>query len=146
MAPPFTLIENLLTKESVNVKRGALATTTLVPAPKAKINTRGVTSETWNCLDCGANTAPGLWTRAEIENWFGLGFDEVPQQIGSDSEVYFVRKRVWEQSGLMGYGGCLCIGCLEKRIGRRLKPKDFPRDHPFNILPGSPRLLSRRGD
>ena len=30
------------------------------------------------------------------------------------------------------YGGCLCIGCLEKRIGRKLKPKDFP-DHPLTI-------------
>jgi hypothetical protein len=39
--------------------------------------------------------------------------------------------------------GCLCIGCLEKRIGRRLKPKDFT-DHPFNQLPGTPRLLNRR--
>ena len=30
------------------------------------------------------------------------------------------------------YGGCLCIGCLERRIGRKLKPKDFERNHPFN--------------
>ena len=43
--------------------------------------------------------------------------------------------------------GCLCIGCLEKRIGRRLKPKDFLRGDPFNddLLPGTPRLLKRRG-
>jgi len=44
-----------------------------------------------------------------------------------------------------GWGGCLCIGCLEKRIGRRLKPKDFLRDHPFNLMPGTQRLLERRG-
>ena len=45
------------------------------------------------------------------------------------------------------FGGCLCIGCLEKRIGRKLKPKDFLRGHPFNRpqLPGTKRLLERRG-
>jgi hypothetical protein len=42
-------------------------------------------------------------------------------------------------------GGCLCIGCLEKRIGRRPKPKDFDPDHPFNEMPTTPRLLDRRG-
>jgi hypothetical protein len=41
-------------------------------------------------------------------------------------------------------GGCLCIGCLEKRIGRRMTPADFP-DHPFKALPGTPRLLERQG-
>ncbi len=45
----------------------------------------------------------------------------------------------------LGYSGCLCIGCLEKRIGRRLTPEDFP-DHVFNTsIPGSPRLMERRG-
>jgi hypothetical protein len=41
----------------------------------------------------------------------------------------------------------LCIGCLEKRLGRRLKPKDFQRDHPFNAyhMPCTPRLRDRRG-
>jgi hypothetical protein len=42
-------------------------------------------------------------------------------------------------------GGCLCIGCLEKRLGRKLRPKDFQRDHPFNRpnVPGTPRLMKR---
>ena len=43
------------------------------------------------------------------------------------------------------WGGCLCVGCLEKRLGRRLKPKDFERDDPFNQLPGSARLMKRMG-
>jgi hypothetical protein len=42
------------------------------------------------------------------------------------------------------WGGCLCIGCLEKRIGRSLTPKDFPRGDAFNKVPGTERLLSRR--
>jgi len=31
-------------------------------------------------------------------------------------------------------------------IGRRLRPKDFQRGHPFAILPGTDRQLSRRGN
>jgi hypothetical protein len=42
------------------------------------------------------------------------------------------------------WGGCLCIGCLEKRIGRTLTPKEFPRKHPLNKTPGTERLLTRR--
>jgi hypothetical protein len=41
-------------------------------------------------------------------------------------------------------GGCLRIGCLEKRIGRTLTPKDFSRNHPFSALPETQRLLNRR--
>src|SRR5215831_16015926 len=41
-------------------------------------------------------------------------------------------------------GGCVCIGCLEKRLGRKLTPKDFPRRHPFNSLPGTERLIERQ--
>jgi len=41
-------------------------------------------------------------------------------------------------------GGCLCIGCLERRLGRRLTPKDFSRRHPFNKTPGTGRLIERR--
>jgi hypothetical protein len=43
-----------------------------------------------------------------------------------------------------GMGGCLCIGCLEKRLGRRLRKRDFDRKHPFNQMPGTPRLRNRR--
>jgi hypothetical protein len=44
-----------------------------------------------------------------------------------------------------GMGGCLCIGCLEQRLGRQLTPQDFPR-HPFNgdEMPATVRLRSRR--
>jgi hypothetical protein len=47
-----------------------------------------------------------------------------------------------EKAGMEPYGGCLCVGCLEK-----LKPKDFPRSHPFNNpgMPCTERLRDRRG-
>jgi hypothetical protein len=59
------------------------------------------------------------------------------------SEVYIVRPKVWEATGLTR--GCLCIGCLEKRIGRRFRPKDF-RNDPFAGFPASSRLRNRRKD
>jgi hypothetical protein len=55
-----------------------------------------------------------------------------------------VRDSVWKAAGLEPMGGCICIGCLEKRIGRQLRPKDFTR-HVFNSMPGTERLLQRRG-
>jgi hypothetical protein len=58
---------------------------------------------------------------------------------------YTVRDLIWAKAGMEPFGGCLCIKCLEKRIGRRLKPKDFLKGHPFNSLPGTPRLIERRG-
>jgi hypothetical protein len=44
------------------------------------------------------------------------------------------------------FGGCLCVGCLEKRLGRKLKPKDFEHDHSFNLpgVPATARLKLRR--
>jgi hypothetical protein len=72
---------------------------------------------------------------------------ECPMTFNQDSEVYIVRDAVWGKAGMEPYGGCLCIGCLEKRIGRKLKRKDFP-SHPFNLpgLPCTERLRDRRGD
>jgi hypothetical protein len=59
-------------------------------------------------------------------------------------EVYMVRDSVWKAAGLEPMGGCICIGCLEQRLGRRLSPKDFPRRDAFNSLPGTERLIERR--
>ena len=53
------------------------------------------------------------------------------------------RNTVWKAAGMEPMGGCLCVGCLEKRLGRRLRPKDFTR-HPFNTMPGTKRLTERR--
>jgi hypothetical protein len=53
---------------------------------------------------------------------------------------------VWAKTGLDCYGGCLCIGCLESRLGRQLEPKDFQPDHRLNWLPGTERLMKRRED
>jgi len=52
----------------------------------------------------------------------------------------------WEAANMELMGGCLCIGCLEKRFGRTLTSKDFMRNHPLNSLPGTKRLLARHDE
>jgi len=41
-------------------------------------------------------------------------------------ENYIVADRIWSEAGLGRTDGCLCVGCLERRIGRALIPDDFP--------------------
>ena len=112
------------------------------------IDLKDRTTDSWCCVDCGMNTAPGTPPRRLMAFLFqqaGMD-DEVRSRITWDSEVYTVRDSVWKKAGIAPMGGCLCIGCLERRIGRRLEPKDFPADDAFNHpdLPGTERLLNRR--
>lgn len=61
-------------------------------------------------------------------------------------EWFTVHDDVWSQTGLARHGGCLCIGCVERRIGRRLTADDFPateNNRPDEML--SDRLLNRLG-
>jgi hypothetical protein len=44
-------------------------------------------------------------------------------------EHYMVHPKVWKKAGMDR--GFLCIGCLERRLGRRLTAKDFT-DAPIN--------------
>jgi hypothetical protein len=107
---------------------------------------KGLISESHCCVDCGYNTLPGCPTRAEAEEVYAAG--NVPTMtFDMRSEAYIVHDHVWAKAGMApGYSGCLCVGCLEQRIGRRLRPEDFP-DHVFNNggVPCSPRLMERRG-
>ena len=54
----------------------------------------------------------------------------------------------WKRAGMKPRGGMLCIGCLEKRLGKKLTPRNFS-ECPLNwrnaILPdyASSRLVSR---
>ena len=54
----------------------------------------------FRCVDCSVNTC---------------GIDE----------YYMVRDSVWRAARMKPAGGMLCIGCLEKRLGRMLCPGDF---------------------
>jgi hypothetical protein len=119
---------------------------------------RGLIPESWACIDCGVKTAPGLKNRLQAEQAFAADWNNegIEQTVDDWSEVYMVKPAVWRAAGMGDdkeswdktgtMSGCLCIGCLEKRIGRTLVPKDFMRDHAFQELPGTKRLLSRRNN
>lgn len=78
------------------------------------------------CSDCLANTS---------------GFAP-----GSISEYYMVHDHLWDAATADLDGrGMLCIGCLERRLGRQLTAADFT-DAPINAMPFFPpsaRLASR---
>lgn len=100
--------------------------------------------ESWCCIDCGFNTAPGFSTKEEMWREFASK-KAVKQTADTKSEIYMVHDHVWRKAGMEAFSGCLCVGCLEKRIGRPLIQDDFT-DHVFNTtLPGTPRLLERQG-
>jgi len=63
---------------------------------------KGLTPENWNCIDCGFNTAPGLKTRAELEQAFAADLLDqgVECRIGEDAEVYMVRDKVWRHGAV----------------------------------------------
>jgi hypothetical protein len=120
--------------------------------PANDLDPRSGFPESWHCIDCGTNTAPGLLTKAEAEKIIKAANGDWPiqyidQVIDNRSEVYTVRDAVWQAAGMQPFGGCLCIGCIEKRLGHKLRPKDFLRGDPFNHprMPCTPRLLQRRG-
>lgn len=50
-----------------------------------------------------------------------FGCDRDTDEMG---EYYIVHKRLWKAYGVEGM---LCIGCFEKRLGRRLTPADFTK-------------------
>ena len=63
-------------------------------------------------------------------------------------EYYMVSDACWERAGMKPHGGFLCIGCLEERLGEKLKSVNF-KECPLNwrnilLNPNSStRLLSR---
>lgn len=67
---------------------------------------------TTTCIDCGADTLPTRWD--------------------ARAEYYIVHDHLWSAAGMQKLGGCLCVGCLEHRIGRQLCAADFDLDVPIN--------------
>ena len=54
------------------------------------------------------------------------GWDTNSAKPGVRTENYAVHSDVWHQAGMDKMGGNLCVGCLEKRLGRQLHSGDFP--------------------
>lgn len=74
------------------------------------------------CKDCGVDTGHGS---------------------NGIREYYVVQDDLWKKSRMKHDDGYLCVGCLEKRIGRQLHFTDFA-DYPVNSWPSSDRLSNRR--
>ena len=75
----------------------------------------------WLCLDCGVDT-------------------------GKIHEHYFIQTALWMEV-VGSKSGMLCIDCLEKRLGRKLRKQDFPSVHINNpkLYSMSDRLRERLG-
>jgi hypothetical protein len=102
--------------------------------------------ESWICVDCGVNTVPGCPDGPQTRIDLAL-YGESEVSYDRDCEVYDVKDVIWEQVGMRPWGGCLCVGCLEHRLGRQLSPRDFSRHDAktWAHLPSTDRLLDRRG-
>jgi hypothetical protein len=80
------------------------------------------------------------------EHCFDCDVDTMPcTERSGRCEWYMVHNEVWERAGMKR--GFLCIGCLEKRIGRRLRSADFTdapvnNSHPWNTARLRDRLSS----
>jgi DNA protecting protein DprA len=61
-------------------------------------------------------------------------------------EWFMVHDEVWAAAGLGEHEAVLCVGCLETRLGRELRPRDFAA-LPINapVATDSDRLLDRMG-
>lgn len=94
------------------------------------------------CLDCWRNTTPCTVSRRR-------GRSACPGHWGW--EFYGVHADLWrraapEDATAPGMTVFLCVGCLERRLGRELTPEDFPVGG-LNVRwgPHSRRLRSRLG-
>ena len=63
-----------------------------------------------------------------------------------DEYSYMVHDHVWKAGGLPEYGGMLCVGCLEERIGRRLCRDDFKNASLNGLTDQSLRLQDRMNE
>ena len=116
---------------------------TVLNIPHASV--KATTPEFWSPVHFGVNTAPGFLDRKQTEIAIAI-YGKAEISYTDELEVYMVTEKGWRMTGKSkAWAKNRVIGCLEKRIGRRLKP-DFP-DHAFNSpdLPATRRLLKRRG-
>jgi hypothetical protein len=107
------------------------------------------------CGDCGMPTTPyrdrepadGSYERYVRRGgqWYELGGGDLGVEVDGAWEWYMVTDEVWEEAHDGEHGrGYLCVGCLEKRLGRQLTARDFTLTK-MNApsLSNSPRLADR---
>lgn len=99
----------------------------------------------WNCADCSIDTAPGCPNAVDLIEAGVRHADDLVLVFNENTELFQLRQAVWLAAVKDDLRIVLCIGCVEKRLGRKLRPKDFDRKSPFRLVPGTARLNSRRG-
>jgi hypothetical protein len=103
---------------------------------------RARSASSWCGVDCNTNTAPGMPSKASLEQCAKRG-ETAQAYLTPDDELYAVHNSVWTAAGMKPFGGCLKL-----RLGRRLGPEDFDRSSPLEntilCTYGSPRPLDRR--
>lgn len=61
-----------------------------------------------------------------------------------DVENYIVHDHVWAEAGMKSFrGGCLCVSCIESRLGRPLTGDDLPLGDVLVNYPGQQRDTPR---
>ena len=55
--------------------------------------------ESWDCIDCGVNTAPGCTNAAQTAQAFASG-RTAPQRYDERCEVYIFKPAVWKAAGM----------------------------------------------
>jgi len=63
---------------------------------------------------------------------------------GADGDWFMVKDSVWRRGQRAGKCRFLCVGCLENRIGRKLKADDFRRSAKVNFVGQKSAKLRRR--
>ena len=65
-----------------------------------KPDLRGVTTESWVCVDCGFDTAPGCLDREQMEQAMAHPWEGPKPYINHQSEVYMVTPEIWKAVGM----------------------------------------------
>lgn len=88
----------------------------------------------------------------EDERWIDMYHAYLCMDCNEDTsdldEYYSISEELWREA-VPEDKGMLCVGCLEKRAGRKLNHKDFPLNVPLNwcnVVDGSNRLIDRMTD
>lgn len=92
------------------------------------------------CMDCGTDTTPCR----NAQNCPHHKRHQCRHNSPLPWEWYMIEDDLWAAIVGPGARGFLCIGCLERRLGRQLNRADFSH-RPVNLIPSrssSPRLIA----
>jgi hypothetical protein len=83
-------------------REGGLSAATGRGTVMKRMDLRGLIPESWACIDCGINTAPGCLNRIRTEEAFAADWngEGVPSTFDERTEVYIVKPATWKAAGM----------------------------------------------